>query len=64
MKVVGSNQLLRVFVRDGLWRSESLPTAGMMLAQVDLVQQVRPTTTSWLCLQETEVLSVLLKGLS
>ena len=41
---VGSNQL-RVLVRDGLWRSESLPTAGVMLAQVDLVLQVK--TTSW-----------------
>ena len=34
-----------VLMRDGLWRSESLPTAGMMLAQVELVLQVR--LTSW-----------------
>ena len=45
MKAVSSNQLPRVLVRDGLWRSESLSTAGMMLAQVDLVLQVGPT--SW-----------------
>ena len=44
MKAVSSNQLLRVLVRDGLWRSESLSTAGMMLAQVDLVLQVGPTS--------------------